>query len=865
MGNSVLKERSDLLLKLGENYHKKEFLQKNISLNSTNSTLISTEQNSILSQSNNQSNKIKTYSLLLIKYRKNQGYERLFSFFISSHILISHLSQNILNNYQNIENIYLKYGSQIIQIPINKIAIKNNIIAIYFENRNFEFFFGVNQLSENELKTKNLYCFEKNKNLKEINFINISLDNPLNNLFIGSPIFYKDSSENIVVGIINEKGEYKIFNTNDYEIILNYYYTLNDICQNGIEKIKTQQIDFSFDNFIEYQIKFIMKDLITFTHINLSGTNFNNKNNDLLNKLANIKFNFLLSLNLSNNNIGDSGLEIFSKFKMPLLDELFLDNNNITEIGINTLFNTDLLYQLLSLSLNNNIEIKDNGIYSFKNSKNNLKLKLEKLKISNINITDLAIEYIINNIPSIIRIEAYDNFILDVEEKNCFKKNKILQISKIKQNYLLKSLYFEKNVISEILIKNANLFISSFISPESFPYKTLNSNIELIDSNCLNNINNIYSKEFLVEKNRNDYLYNCVQNLYIKFQGEPNEYIYSCFVINSNSIITFSEELKEKVKKEKKNLSIRLTSSFPEIIKKYSLYIKKNYIQICFQNYSFREWFGIKKNINFKKQLIFSLITDLESNLSKNQLFQINIKEETKFNPNFNLNEFNKFNIGCSICIKDVNDDIYSIGLIQSNMKKYYFTKNDIESLKYNILLNKLLAFEFNIFDVEKNIIELRLNNCGINDEDINNLSSMELIKLTILTLSNNNFTYKGCYFLSQMNLKKLLILDISYNKIGESGLYFLSRANCEILDELDLSNSYITNNSIIYLLRAEFISNISRLNLQENILFNKDGLKIMIQSNLFQNLKYLILNGTSVGKINLIEICQNKIITPII
>ena len=865
MGNSVLKERSDLLLKLGENYHKKEFLQKNISLNSTNSTLISTEQNSILSQSNNQSNKIKTYSILLIKYRKKQGYERLFSFFISSHILISHLSQTILNNYQNIENIYLKYGSQIIQIPINKIAIKNNIIAIYFENRNFEFFFGVNQLSENELKTKNLYCFEKNKNLKEINFINISLDNPLNNLFIGSPIFYKDSSENIVVGIINEKGEYKIFNTNDFEIILNYYYTLNNICQNGIEKIKTQQIDFSFDNFIEYQIKFIMKDLITFTHINLSGTNFNNKNNDLLNKLANIKFNFLLSLNLSNNNIGDSGLEIFSKFKMPLLDELFLDNNNITEIGINTLFNTDLLYQLLSLSLNNNIEIKDNGIYSFKNSKNNLKLKLEKLKISNINITDLAIEYIINNIPSIIRIEAYDNFILDVEEKNCFKKNKILQISKIKQNYLLKSLYFEKNVISEILIKNTNLFISSFISPESFPYKTLNSNIELIDSNCLNNINNIYSKEFLVEKNRNDYLYNCVQNLYIKFQGEPNEYIYSCFVINSNSIITFSEELKEKVKKEKKNLSIRLTSSFPEIIKKYSLYIKKNYIQICFQNYSFREWFGIKKNINFKKQLIFSLTTDLESNLSKNQLFQINIKEETKFNPNFNLNEFNKFNIGCSICIKDVNDDIYSIGLIQSNMKKYYFTKNDIESLKYNILLNKLLAFEFNIFDVEKNIIELRLNNCGINDEDINNLSSMELIKLTILTLSNNNFTYKGCYFLSQMNLKKLLILDVSYNKIGESGLYFLSRANCEILDELDLSNSYITNNSIIYLLRAEFISNISRLNLQENILFNKDGLKIMIQSNLFQNLKYLILNGTSVGKINLIEICQNKIITPII
>ena len=34
----------------------------------------------------------------------------------------------------------------------------------------------------------------------------------------------------------------------------------------------------------------------------------------------------------------------------------------------------------------------------------------------------------------------------------------------------------------------------------------------------------------------------------------------------------------------------------------------------------------------------------------------------------------NKF----QICVKDINDDFNCIGLIQSNMKKYYFTKNDI-------------------------------------------------------------------------------------------------------------------------------------------------------------------------------------------
>ena len=861
MGNSGFKQRSVLILSLGENFYKKEFLQKNISfLSANNSTTISSEQNN--SSLSNQSNHIKACSILYIKL-KNKNYEKLFSFFISPHILISHLSKFILNNVQNIDNICIRYNEENIQIPFKNIAIKNNIIAIFFENRNFPYFFGLTQLNKSEIKGKNLNAFQLNKNGNVSLINNLSLEYPPKNLFIGSPIFFKDSSENIVIGIINENGEYKIFDSNDFEIILNYYDTFNDIFQNSLKKMKTKQINFSFDNFMEYQIKYITKDLVNFTHINFSDTNFNN---ELLIKLSEIKFNNLISLNLSNNNIGDLGLEIFAKFKMPLLDELSLDNNNITGVGINILFNTNLIYQLLSLSLNNNREIKDKGIYLFKNSKNNLILKLQKLKISNTNISDLAIEYILNNIRSIITIEAYDNFIMDIMEKNANKQNKVLLITKIKQNNVLKSLYFTKNLISEKLIKNANLFNSSFESSESSPFKILNSNIELINSNNdLNNINNIYSNEFLLKNNNNDYLYNCIQNLYIKFQGEPIEYIYSCFIINSNSNITFSEELIEKVKKQKKGLNIRLTSSFPEIIKKYSLYIKKNYIQFCFHNYSFKEWIGIKKNSNNKNQFIFSLTTNIDSELSKNKLYQINIEKETKFCGNLNVNELNKFQIGCPICVKDINDDIYCIGLIQSNMKKYYFTKNDIENFKYNILLNKLTAFEFNIFDLEKNIFELRLNKCRLNDEDINNLSSMDLKNLISLNLSNNNFSYKGCYFLSQMNLKKLLSLDISYNKIGETGLYYLSRINCEKLDELDLSNSNINNKSIYYLLKSEFISNLSRLNLQENLLFDLNGLNIMIQSNLFQNLKYLFLNGTSVVKIKTIQICNNKTITPII
>ena len=87
------------------------------------------------------------------------------------------------------------------------------------------------------------------------------------------------------------------------------------------------------------------------------------------------------------------------------------------------------------------------------------------------------------------------------------------------------------------------------------------------------------------------------------------------------------------------------------------------------------------KSMN-KKRSRLSLTTNLDSELSKNKLYQINIEKETKFCGNLNVNELNKFQIGCPICVKDINDDIYCIGLIQSNMKKYYFTKNDIENFK---------------------------------------------------------------------------------------------------------------------------------------------------------------------------------------
>ncbi len=118
MGNSGFKQRSVLILSLGENFYKKEFLQKNISfLSENNSTTISSEQNN--SSLSNQSNHNKACSILYITL-KNKNYEKLFSFFISPHILISHLSKFILNNVQNIDNICLRYNDEIIQIPFNK-------------------------------------------------------------------------------------------------------------------------------------------------------------------------------------------------------------------------------------------------------------------------------------------------------------------------------------------------------------------------------------------------------------------------------------------------------------------------------------------------------------------------------------------------------------------------------------------------------------------------------------------------------------------------------------------------------------------------------------------------------------------------
>ena len=862
MGNGF-KQRNDLIFQLGENFHKKKFFQKNISVNCSNNTNASTENNSYLSQSN-PINYDKSIGYLLIKYKKNNLSDQLFCFFISPNIIVSHLANVISNKIQNIESIYLLYNENYYPILFKNIAIKNELIAIYLEKNIFEFYFGLTKICENELlHDKILYVFGYDKKIKDKDLIKItSLENKIEKLLIGSPIFYKDNTtENIVIGIINDKGKYRIFNDFDFEILLNYYDTFNDICQHGIKNHIIKVLDCSFDNFMEYQLKFILNNISNLTHLNLTRTNFND---EMLGKLVEYKFNNLIKLNFSDNEITDLGMEKFSFCKMPLLEELCLDNNKITYIGLNSLISTAyILYQLSILSLSNN-EIKDKGIYRFKNSKK--KLKLEKLYISNIQISDLAIEYIINNFPLIKYIEAYNNFIMNVMEKICSKKEIILLISKIKKNNINKSLYFEKNIVTEKLMKCANLFNPSFENPESKPYKIYESNNELLNYQPLNNFDNILSNNFKLNKLKNDYLYNCIQNLYVMFQGEKNEYIYTCFVINSNSIISFSDELINKVKKEGKNLSIRLTCSYPEIIKKYSLFFKKNYIQICFQNIGFKEWIGFKINSNNQEQFIFSSTINNESNVLNNKLYQINIKNETNFSQNFNNNDLNKFQIGSAICVKDINDDIYSIGLVQSNMKRYYFTKNDIENLKYNILMTKIASFEFNIFDIEKNIIELGLSKCKLKDEEINNLSSMDLINLTILRIAYNNFTFKGCYYLSQMNLKKLLILDISDNKIKDAGVYYLSRINSDKLEELDLSNINITNNAIKYLLNAEFIPFLNRLNLQNNIHIDNNGLNIMTNSQLFTNLNYLFLNGTNVLKtINQIAICQNRIINPII
>ena len=864
MGNGF-KQRNDLIYQLGENFHKKKFLQKNISVNSSNNTNVSSENNSYLSQSN-PINYEKSIGFIIIKYRKCNNNDKLFCFFISPNIIISHLANKITNQIQNIESITLNllFNKNYYPISFKNIAIKKDLISIYLEKNIFEFYFGLTQMNENELlNDKILYVFGYDNKTREHDLIKItSLENKIEKLFIGSPIFYKDNiTENIVIGIVNEKGNYRIFNNIDFDILLNYYDIFNDICHNRINNHVIKVLDCSYDNFMEYQLKYILNTISNLTHLNLTGTHFNK---EMLGKLLECKFNNLIKLNLSNNEITDFGMELFSNCKMPLLDELNLDNNKITYNGLNSLIKSSLvLYQLSILSLSNN-EIKDKGIYRFKNIKK--KLQLEKLYISNIQISDLAIENIINIIPSIKYIEAFNNLIMDVMEKICYKKGIILIITKIKKNHINKSLYFEKNLVTEKLIKCANLFNPSFEIPESKAYKIYESNNELLNYQPLNNIDNIFSNNFKLNKLNNDYLYNCIQNLYVMFQDEKKEYIYTCFVINSNSIISYSEELINKVKKQGKNIYIRLTCSYPEIIKKYSLYFKKNYIQICFQNFVFKEWIGLKINSNYQNHIIFTLAIDNESNILNNKLYQINIQNETTFLQKFDENNLNKFQIGCPICIKDINDDIYSIGLIQSDMKKYYFTKNDIENLKYNILTNKIASFEFNIFDIEKNIIELRLIKCKLKDEDIHNLSSMDLINLTILNISYNTFTYKGCFYLSQMNLKKVLIFDISYNRIEDAGIYYLSRCNCDKLEELDLSNINITNNSIKYLIKAEFIPFLSRLNLQENFYIDDNGLKLMMNSGLFMNLKYFFLNGTNVSKsINQIEICKNRLINIII
>ena len=173
MGNGF-KQRNDLIFQLGENFHKKQFFQKNISVNCSNNTNASTENNSYLSQSN-PINYDKSIGYLLIKYKKNNLPDQLFCFFISPNIIVSHLANVISNKIQNIEIIYLLYNENYYPILFKNIAIKNELIAIYLEKNIFEFYFGLTKICENELlHDKILYVFGYDKKIKKKKIIKIT-------------------------------------------------------------------------------------------------------------------------------------------------------------------------------------------------------------------------------------------------------------------------------------------------------------------------------------------------------------------------------------------------------------------------------------------------------------------------------------------------------------------------------------------------------------------------------------------------------------------------------------------------------------------------------------------------------------------
>lgn len=207
---------------------------------------------------------------------------------------------------------------------------------------------------------------------------------------------------------------------------------------------------------------------------------------------------------------------------------------------------------------------------------------------------------------------------------------------------------------------------------------------------------------------------------------------------------------------------------------------------------------------------------------------------------------------GSPLYYKDYNSGAYVIAIINERYEFQYFDRPTMVFLADMVNKGKLLRKKINKGIDEDNIVQLDLQRNDFGPLDIKYLTDFDLKNLRILDLSSNSIKPQGAFYLSQGKFSSLESLNLNFNEIGDEGLNHIANGFFSKLNSLYLFHDNISSEGIKYLVKAEFVNNLIILSLSENPNIGDTGVRIMKEHKGWNKLSILNLNYTGLTDIAL-------------
>ena len=396
-------------------------------------------------------------------------------------------------------------------------------------------------------------------------------------------------------------------------------------------------------------------------------------------------------------------------------------------------------------------------------------------------------------------------------------------------------------------------------------------------------------------KNMNKFPYSAIGTLSVKFPVSEEEFISTCFLIDTNVVMTLASNL-ESNSKGGKAKSI-MTSFSKEPVKWENIFIQgsetkgkgkkdkdkdKNQNEaldnlqsklavILFDDNVSKEWLGVEggKKEDFEGRDIFAVFSFEDKSTTTTEGKDGEKIGQQKFREIFisNVNPFStaaqkdnengeldliKQSPGSPLYYNDYNNGAYVIAVINESYEFQYFERKTMVFLANMVNQGKLLRKKVNKGIDEDNIVQLDLQRNDFGPLDIKYLTDFDLKNLRILDLSSNSIKPQGAFYLSQGKFSSLESLNLNFNEIGDEGLNHIANGFFSKLNSLYLFHDNISSEGIKYLVKAEFVNNLIILSLSENPNIGDTGVRYMKEHKGWAKLSILNLNYTGLTDVAL-------------